>query len=46
MTSHVNPLGAKRLAAAGTCRRLRLNLGEGNPDGTPHYRTADFQCTR
>src|SRR5262249_27758950 len=27
---------------AGTCRRLRLDLGEQNPDGTPFYRTADF----
>jgi hypothetical protein len=31
---------------AGTCRRLRLDLGERNPDGTPFYRTADFQFTR
>jgi len=27
---------------AGTCRRLRLDLGEKNPNGTPFYRTADF----
>ncbi len=31
---------------AGTCRRLRLDLGERNPDGTPFYRTADFQFTK
>jgi hypothetical protein len=31
---------------AGTCRRLRVDLGEQNPDGTPYYRTADFQFTR
>jgi hypothetical protein len=31
---------------AGTCRRLRLDLGERNPDGTTIYRTADFQFTR
>jgi hypothetical protein len=31
---------------AGTCRRLRLDLGERNPDGTPFYRTADFRFTR
>jgi len=31
---------------AGTCRRLRLDLGERNPDGTRFYRTADFQFTR
>lgn len=31
---------------AGTCRRLRLDLGERNPDGTVFYRTADFQFTR
>jgi len=31
---------------AGTCRRLRLDLGERNPDGTAIYRTADFQFTR
>ena len=31
---------------AGTCRRLRLNLGEQKPDGTPFYRTADFQFIR
>lgn len=31
---------------AGTCRRLRLDLGERNPDGTPFYRTADFSFTR
>ena len=30
----------------GTCRRLRLDLGERNPDGTIFYRTADFQFTR
>lgn len=28
---------------AGSCRRLRLDLGEQNPDGTPFYRSADFQ---
>jgi hypothetical protein len=33
-------------AYAGTCRRLRLDLGERNPDGTRFYRTADFQFTR
>ena len=33
-------------AFAGTCRRLRLDLGERNPDGTPFYRTADFRFTR
>jgi hypothetical protein len=31
---------------AGTCRRLRLDLGERNPDGSTFYRTADFQFTR
>lgn len=31
---------------AGTCRRLRLDLGERNPDGSPYYRTADFQFIR
>jgi hypothetical protein len=31
---------------AGSCRRLRLDLGERNPDGTVFYRTADFQFTR
>ncbi|HET9852773.1 MAG TPA: PxKF domain-containing protein [Candidatus Limnocylindrales bacterium] len=31
---------------AGTCRRLRLDLGDRNPDGTPIYRTADFEFTR
>jgi hypothetical protein len=31
---------------AGSCRRLRLDLGERNPDGTTFYRTADFQFTR
>jgi hypothetical protein len=31
---------------AGTCRRLRLDLGERNPDGSTIYRTADFQFTR
>ena len=31
---------------AGTCRRLRLDLGERYPDGSPFYRTADFQFTR
>ena len=31
---------------AGGCRRLRLDLSESNPDGTPFYRTADFQFTR
>jgi hypothetical protein len=31
---------------AGTCRRLRLDLGEQNPDGTSFYRTADFGFTR
>jgi hypothetical protein len=30
---------------AGTCRQLRLDLGERNPDGTPYYRTANFQFT-
>ena len=33
-------------AYAGTCRRLRLDVGERNPDSTPFYRTADFQFTR
>jgi len=31
---------------AGTCRQLRLDLGERNPDGTVFYRTADFRFTR
>jgi hypothetical protein len=31
---------------AGTCRQLRLDLGERNPDGSTYYRTADFQFTR
>lgn len=31
---------------AGTCRRVRLGLGEQNPDGSPFYRTADFRFTR
>ena len=31
---------------AGSCRRLRLDLGERNPDGSTIYRTADFQFTR
>jgi hypothetical protein len=31
---------------AGTCRRLRLDLGEQNPDGTPFYRTADFSFVK
>jgi hypothetical protein len=31
---------------AGNCRRLRLDLGERNPDGTVFYRTADFRFTR
>ena len=31
---------------AGTCRRLRLDLGERNPDGSTIYRTADFEFTR
>ena len=31
---------------AGSCRRLRLDLGERNPDGSTFYRTADFQFTR
>jgi hypothetical protein len=30
-------------AFAGSCRRLRLDLGEKHPDGTPFYRTADFR---
>ena len=30
----------------GTCRRLQLDLGDKNPDGTPTYRTADFRFTR
>ena len=30
----------------GSCRRLRLDLGERNPDGSVFYRTADFQFTR
>lgn len=33
-------------AYAGSCRRLRLDLGERNPDGSVFYRTADFQFTR
>jgi hypothetical protein len=28
---------------SGTCRRVRLDLGERNPDGSIFYRTADFQ---
>lgn len=31
---------------AGTCRRLRLDVGERNPDGTVYYRTAEFSFTR
>ena len=31
---------------AGSCRRVRLDLGERNPDGTVFYRAADFQFTR
>jgi hypothetical protein len=31
---------------AGSCRRVRLDLGERNPDGTVFHRTADFQFTR
>ena len=31
---------------AGSCRRLRLDLGERNPDGSVFYRTADFQFPR
>jgi hypothetical protein len=31
---------------AGTCRQLRLDLGERNPDGMPFYRTANFQFTK
>jgi len=31
---------------AGGCRRLRLDLGERNPDGSVIYRTADFHFTR
>ena len=31
---------------ASTCRRVRLDLGERNPDGTIFYRTADFKFTR
>jgi hypothetical protein len=31
---------------ARTCRRVQLDLGERNPDGTPFYRTADFEFTR
>ncbi len=27
----------------GTCRRLRLDLGDRNPDGSPIYHTADFR---
>ncbi len=30
-------------AFADTCRRLRLDLGEQKPDGTPYYRSADFR---
>ena len=30
---------------AGTCRRVRIDLGERNPDGTSYYRTADFRFT-
>ena len=33
-------------AYAGSCRELRLDLGEQNPDGTPFYRTALFQFTK
>ena len=33
-------------AFAGTCRRLRLDLGEKHPDGTRFYRTADFRFTK
>jgi hypothetical protein len=31
---------------AGTCRRVRVDLGERNPDGTVFYRTTDFRFTR
>jgi hypothetical protein len=33
-------------AWSGTCRELRLDLGEQNPDGTPFHRTALFQFTK
>jgi hypothetical protein len=33
-------------AYAGTCRQLRLDLGERNPDGTPFYRTAEFRFNK
>jgi hypothetical protein len=33
-------------AFVGTCQRLRLDLGERNPDGSAFYRTADFQFTK
>jgi len=33
-------------AFAGSCRRLRLDLGEQTPDGTPFYRSADFQLIK
>jgi hypothetical protein len=33
-------------AYAGSCRQLRLDLGERNPDGTPFYRTAEFRFTK
>ncbi|HEX5015658.1 MAG TPA: PxKF domain-containing protein [Candidatus Limnocylindrales bacterium] len=34
---------ASSKSSAGSCRRLQLDLGERNPDGTPFYRTADFE---
>jgi hypothetical protein len=37
---------ATKRTFAGTCRRLRLDLGERNPDGTVFYRTADFRFVR
>jgi hypothetical protein len=38
---------ATEQAYVGTCRRLRLDLGERQEDGTtPIYHTADFQFTK
>jgi hypothetical protein len=37
---------ATEKAWAGTCRLVRLDLGDRNPDGTPIYRTAAFRFTR
>ena len=37
---------ATSTAFAGSCRRLRLDLGEKNPNGTPFYRSADFRFNK